>query len=110
MKPLITPVPNLNGNSAGELIERLRALIDALTLAGERLADAGDVTHGRNFQHLIKGNDWSEHNRVVNEARLALGERAMLIGQLINEFMALAINIQLRDSAINSELKQGEGK
>jgi hypothetical protein len=110
MKRLITPVPNLNGNSAGELVEKLQALIDALGTAGERLAGASDVTHGRNFQHLIMGNDWTEHARVVNEARQAWEERADLIRRLVNEFTDMAIDIQLRDSAINSELKQGEGK
>jgi hypothetical protein len=94
MKPLVTPVINSNGNSAKDLTTRLCIVTDALRVATTAMMQANDVNHGRNFQHLIKGGDWSEHSRVVQDAQQAWGERIAIIDSIRNEVNLLALAIQ----------------
>lgn len=94
MTPLITPVPNLNGNSADDLVRKLKAVLEALALVQERMMEASDVTHGRNFQHLIRLGDWSEHHRVVGQAQNAWGERRQMLNQFVIEITEMAAAIQ----------------
>lgn len=94
MKPLVNPVINLNGNSADDLLAKVLKVLNNLRLTQEAMMDASDLTHGRNFQHLIHGNDWSEHHSLVSDAQQAWGERRHVLEDLEHELTNMALDIQ----------------
>jgi hypothetical protein len=90
MKPLVTPTINLNGNLVSDLVEKLRAVLDALRGAQETMAAASDVVHGRNFQTV--------QDRAVHYAAMdAWHERRAQIDQMHQEIKKLALAIQEQD-------------
>jgi hypothetical protein len=84
---LITPLVNNNGNSAEDLIQKLRNVMDRLRDVEAAMADANDVCHGRNFQTMPNG----EVRRL--DAQQAWGERRMDIVALREEVQELALSI-----------------
>lgn len=94
MTHFIVPVINLNGNSAEDLVDKLKLVIDRLRDVEAAMADANDVCHGRNFQHLIRGRDTTRHVLTTMEAQQAWGERRHLISKIRDEVMTLALAIQ----------------
>jgi hypothetical protein len=55
MQPLITPIPNLNGNSADSLVQQCRQILAATRALRDAIRNASDLVHGRNFQTLPAG-------------------------------------------------------
>ena len=87
MSPLVTPTINMNGNTAADLIAKLRGVLDAIHALQNAMTDASDLVHGRNFQYPT-----GEHAR--REASDAWCERYLLIEAFDKEVLALAIAIQ----------------
>jgi hypothetical protein len=92
MKKMITPTLNLNGSDA-------QTLIDARMLVYTRLDDVisaiyAALPHGRDYQHLIRDNNWDEHRLAVNDARQAFLERVELLREMRNDFVTDALAIQ----------------
>lgn len=92
MKPLIPPTPNLNGNTGTSLINQLTGIMSALDQVNKAFASASDIIHGRNFQTLKDG------DRIRNEAEIAWIERRIMIEQLHNELLRMALSIQGLDN------------
>jgi hypothetical protein len=92
MKPLVTPVPNLNGNSAESLMEQLTDVRRALDNAIHAFALASDCIHGRNFQTM------SEGDSLQRKAQEAWYERTAALNAMAKEIldMQLAIMEQRR--------------
>jgi hypothetical protein len=91
MRKMITPTLNLNGSDA-------QTLIDARMLVYTRLDEVisaiyAALPHGRDYQHLIRDNDWDEHRTAVNVARQAFLERVELLREMRNDFVADALAI-----------------
>ena len=93
MEPLVTPIPNLNGNSATSLINQITDVMDTLRKAIDAYAKAsGDLTHGRNFQTVENG----EYQRQLGQD--ALRERMMMLHVMHEELQAMALEIQRYDN------------
>jgi hypothetical protein len=94
MKPLVYPVVNLNGNDADDLLKQTMGVLDHVRALQEAMGKASDLTHGRNFQHLIQGDDWYNHERVVGEAQTAWGDRRRWLATLEHDLTNMALDIQ----------------
>lgn len=94
LNPLITPVANLNGNSASDLVYQIVGIMNVLQVAQKSFGAASDVVHGRNFQHLLKPGDSSEHSLTVRDAQQAWAQRVTLLEDMRKELEALALAIQ----------------
>ena len=91
MKPLLTPTINLNGNTAQDLLEKLRLVLHNINHLKESMRDASDIVHGRNFQL-----DQDPVNK-QREAQAAWYERFVMVNDLHDEVLALALDIQAQD-------------
>lgn len=94
MKLLVNPVVNLNGNSADDLLEKTMDIVRHIGALKNAMNRASDLTHGRNFQHLIKGEDWTEHHVEVRQAQQAFADRYVLLDNMEHEFTNMALDIQ----------------
>jgi hypothetical protein len=88
MKPLITPVINLNGNTADDLLEKLKLVLHNINHLQQSMTGAHDVVHGRNFQTV--------HNADITrrEARDAWVERVDWLNQFHSDILTMALEIQ----------------
>ena len=89
-KPLIAPMPNLNGNSALSLVEQLQEYLDGLRHAQDALMACYDYWHGRNFQTLPNG------EQLRRDAQDAWLERMNILSDLHTEAVNIAIQVQNR--------------
>jgi hypothetical protein len=91
MKPLVTPLVNLNGATAKSLIEQHVAVMNALDTVLEAMSQA--FPHGRDFQTHPDG------NAAVYAARDAWQERMLALTEMKREITdnALAIQAQGRN-------------
>jgi hypothetical protein len=92
MKPLIAPMPNLNGNTGTSLINPLSDVRHALEETLQAFAKASDCIHGRNFQTLPDG------EAVRREAADAWYERMRALDAMKDEILAMQLTIQERDN------------
>ena len=88
MKPLVVPVPNLNGNSAESLQEQLTNIRQALNAALAAFSKASDCIHGRNFQTMLDG---ISYQRMAQEAWY---ERVTALEAMASEIYQIQIQIQ----------------
>jgi len=84
-KLMVVPTCNLNGNSAEDLTDKARKVLDAWRELDNAFAAANDIVHGRNYQLQ------SDADR--SQALAAWGERRVLMEYLRREFEALAYSI-----------------
>jgi hypothetical protein len=91
MKPLVTPVVNLNGSPSANLIRDRMEVCNHLRAAFDAMANA--APHGRDYQHLIRVGDWSEHHAAVKAAQDAWRERMAMLETIRSELEADAIAI-----------------
>jgi hypothetical protein len=94
MKPLVYPVVNLNGNDADDLLKQTMGVLDHVRALQGAMINASDLVHGRNFQHLIHGDDWYQHEHVVGKARDAWRERIRWLETLEHDLTNMALDIQ----------------
>lgn len=85
---LQTPIINLNGNTADSLLDQLRAVLLVMQDLEKAMAQASDVAHGRNFQTLPDARERTD------QAIQAWHERRLMVAQLHNEVLVLAVGIQ----------------
>jgi len=85
--PLVTPRPNLNGNSADQLIAGLVEVINAIRSLENSLGHASDCIHGRNFQF----DGGPVQRQMASEAWV---DRLKIIADLKDEYTELAVAIQ----------------
>jgi len=85
--PLVTPRPNLNGNSSEQLIAQLVEVINAIRSLENSLEHASDCIHGRNFQ-FERG---PIHRQMASEAWV---DRLRIVADLKDEYTQLAVEIQ----------------
>jgi hypothetical protein len=81
---LVTPIVNLNGNTAESLIAQLKDVLNALHQLEQAMAKSSDIWHGRNFQTMKDG------DVVSQKARRAWNERQRMVGELHNEVLTMA--------------------
>ena len=55
MRPLVVPIPNMNGNSADSLLHRASEIRLAVQATVEAIRSGHDLWHGRNFQTVLDG-------------------------------------------------------
>lgn len=97
MKPLVPPTVNLNGSPAADLIAQRMEVVRLLDAAAEAMALA--MPHGRDYQHLIKVGDWTEHRQAVHEAQAAWRERWQMLLDIKKDVMADALLIHRQQRA-----------
>jgi hypothetical protein len=85
---LVLPTINLNGNTAEDLVAKLRTVLDALRTVESAMSNASDVHHGRNFQTR------ADCTQLAMDARDAWAERRGTIHRMVDEITDLAVNIQ----------------
>lgn len=90
MTALISPIVNLNGNDKEDLFEKARDIARALQGVLDALQRGTDLVHGRNHGGFPgpKNGD---------AARLAYGERASAVHQMLQEFNSLALDIMRQE-------------
>ena len=85
---LVSPVPNLNGNTHESIIEQLHKYSLILGDCIDAMRECSDCWHGRNFQTLENGQIWRDM------AESAWRLRAETLGLMAKEVMALAVDVQ----------------
>jgi len=84
MKPLVTPVVNINGTSKSELLRQQTDIMSAISDLQKVMRQA--TPNGRDFQTVGQG--------FAEEARDAFNERYNLLTKMYEEFQHVAIEIQ----------------
>src|SRR5262245_23098174 len=86
MKPLITPIVNLNGSSAEELMNYRLNVCKELEKAVEALFQG--MPHGRDYQTHPKSRELGGYSTVAEEAREAWRDRIEALRIINSELMA----------------------
>ena len=87
LSSLVVPVINLNGNTANDLLDKLRVVLSKTVDLQAAMIGASDVVHGRNFQTV----ESPEFARL--EAVRAWRQRFEMLDAFLTEMREFAIAI-----------------